>query len=155
MYVNFLSSALSTHTVEGFENNRNICKKLIYVFLFTMYIYYIYIYIYIYLTYIIYILYIYISYIYYICIYIYVYIYVYIYILCIYYWIICIFLDQHLQPIMKTRQNLRLHEKSPKGAILVTADVAGLYPSIPHSEGLNIPKSSMKSIPIRKYLQKI
>ena len=83
------------------------------------------------------------------------YIYMYIYILCIYYWIICIFLDQHLQPIMKTRQNLRLHEKSPKGAILVTADVAGLYPSIPHSEGLNIPKSSMKSIPIRKYLQKI
>ena len=25
-----------------------------------------------------------------------------------------------------------------KGAILVTADVAGLYPSIPHSEGLNV-----------------
>ena len=29
MYVNFSSSALSTHTVEVFENNRNICEKLI------------------------------------------------------------------------------------------------------------------------------
>ena len=28
MYVNFSSSALFTHTVEGFENNRNICEKL-------------------------------------------------------------------------------------------------------------------------------
>ena len=28
----------------------------------------------------------------------------------------------------------------PKGAILVTADVVGLYPSIPHSEGLDILK---------------
>ena len=27
MFVNFSSSALSTHTVEGFENNRNICDK--------------------------------------------------------------------------------------------------------------------------------
>ena len=43
----------------------------------------------------------------------------------------------------------------PKGAILVTADVAGLYPSIPYSEGLVILKNSMKIILIKKYLQKI
>ena len=30
MFVNFSSSALSRHTVEGFENNRNICEKLMY-----------------------------------------------------------------------------------------------------------------------------
>ena len=43
VFVNFLSSALSTHTVEGFENNRNICDKLMFLYL------YIYIYIYIYI----------------------------------------------------------------------------------------------------------
>ena len=28
-------------------------------------------------------------------------------------------------------------EKVPDGAILVTADVAGLYPSIPHDDGVD------------------
>ena len=44
---------------------------------------------------------------------------------------------------------------SPKGAILVTANVVELYPSSPHSEGLDILKNSMKIIVIKKYLQKI
>ena len=43
---------------------------------------------------------------------------------------------------------------APKGAFLVTEDVAGLYHSIPHSEGLDI-TMSMKSIPIKKYQEKI
>ena len=42
-----------------------------------------------------------------------------------------------------------------KGAILVTADVVGLYASIQHSEGLDILKISIKIILIKKYLQKI
>ena len=35
----------------------------------------------------------------------------------------------------------------PKGAILVTADVVGLYPSIPHSEGLDILKKPSEHYP--------
>ena len=38
-----------------------------------------------------------------------------------------------------------------KGAILVTADVVGLYPSILHSEALDILKKQY----LQKYLQKI
>ena len=56
------------------------------------------------------------------------------------------FLDHHLQPIMKQGESyirdtgdflakLKAAGEVPKGTILVTADVAGLYPSIPHSEG--------------------
>ena len=33
MFVNFSSSALSTHTVEGFENSQNICEKLMILYL--------------------------------------------------------------------------------------------------------------------------
>ena len=42
-----------------------------------------------------------------------------------------------------------------KRAILVAANVAGFYPRIPHSEGLDILKKSMKVILIKMYLQKI
>ena len=38
----------------------------------------------------------------------------------------------------------------PKGAILVTADVVGLYPSIPHSEGLDILKKQYENYPNKK-----
>ena len=38
MFVNFSSSALSTHTVEGFENNRNICEELMCLYIY-IYIY--------------------------------------------------------------------------------------------------------------------
>ena len=37
-----------------------------------------------------------------------------------------------------------------KGAILVTADVVGLYPSIPHSEGLDILKKQYENYPNKK-----
>ena len=38
----------------------------------------------------------------------------------------------------------------PKGAILVTTDVVGLYPSIPHSEGLDILKKQYENYPNKK-----
>ena len=37
-----------------------------------------------------------------------------------------------------------------KGAILVTVDVVGLYPSIPHSEGLDILKKQYENYPNKK-----
>ena len=59
------------------------------------------------------------------------------------------FLDHHLKPLMKQRESyikdtgdflekLKRVEGIPKGAILVTADVVGLYPSILHDGGLEI-----------------
>ena len=59
------------------------------------------------------------------------------------------FLDHHLKPLMKQGESyikdtgdflekLKIVEGIPKGAILVTADVVGLYPSIPHDGGLEI-----------------
>ena len=38
----------------------------------------------------------------------------------------------------------------PKGAILVKADVVGLYPSIPHSQGLDILKKQYENFPNKK-----
>ena len=38
----------------------------------------------------------------------------------------------------------------PKGTILVTADVVGLYPSILHSEGLDIVKKHYENYPNKK-----
>ena len=57
------------------------------------------------------------------------------------------FLDHHLQPVMKGGRSyvkdtqdflekLKHLGKVPSNAILVTADVVGLYPSIPHEAGL-------------------
>ena len=73
------------------------------------------------------------------------------------------FLDHHLQPIMKSGTSyikdtndflskLKNLKKVPDNAILVTADVVGLYPSIPHNEGLEVLKKQLdnfyeKSIP--------
>ena len=59
------------------------------------------------------------------------------------------FLDHHLKPLMKQGESyikdtgdflekLARVEGIPKGAILVTADVVGLYSSIPHDGGLEI-----------------
>ena len=59
------------------------------------------------------------------------------------------FLDHHLKPLMKQGESyikdtgdflekLKSVEGIPKGAILVTADVVGLYPSIPYDGGLEI-----------------
>ena len=57
------------------------------------------------------------------------------------------FLDYHLQPVMRAGKSyirdtnhflekLKSLGKVPDNAILVTADVVGLYPSIPHEQGL-------------------
>ena len=57
------------------------------------------------------------------------------------------YLDFLLQPLMKSGKSyikdttefldkLRSLDNIPENAILVTADVVGLYPSIPHDEGL-------------------
>ena len=57
------------------------------------------------------------------------------------------FLDHHLQPVMKAGKSyikdsgdflekLKTLGNIPSNAILVTADVVGLYPSIPHDAGL-------------------
>ena len=65
------------------------------------------------------------------------------------------FLDHNLQPIMKSGvsyvkdtnnllfklKNLR---KIPENAFLVTADIVGLYPSIPHNEGLEVLRKQLK-----------
>ena len=59
------------------------------------------------------------------------------------------FLDHHLQPIMKSGTSyikdtndflskLKNLKKVPDNAKLVTADTVGLYPSIPHNEGLEV-----------------
>ena len=45
---------------------------------------------------------------------------------------------------------LKVAGEVPKGAILVTAAVVGLYPSIPHSEGLNILKKQYGNYPNKK-----
>ena len=61
------------------------------------------------------------------------------------------FLDHHLQPVMKEGKSYIkdtadfLHkvkdlDRIPDGAILVTTDVFGLYPSIPHTKGLEVPR---------------
>ena len=73
------------------------------------------------------------------------------------------FLDHHLQPIMKSGVSyikdtndflfkLKNLGKIPENAFLVTADVVGLYPSIPHDEGLEVLRKQLnafdnKSIP--------
>lgn len=59
----------------------------------------------------------------------------------------CEFLDHHLQPIIKRSrsyfkytedflENLGYVDKVPSNAILVSVDIVGLYPSIPHEVGL-------------------
>ena len=75
------------------------------------------------------------------------------------------FLDHHLQPIMKSGVSyikdtndflfkLKNLGKIPENAFLVTADVVGLYPSIPHDEGLEVLRKQLnafnnKSIPTK------
>ena len=79
------------------------------------------------------------------------------------------FLDSHMQPIMrkgwsyfKDSQDFvnksRKLGKIPDNAILVTADVVGLYPSIPHNVGLRalkeaLDKREQKKIPTEDLVQ--
>ena len=62
------------------------------------------------------------------------------------------FLDSYLKPIMQESwsyikdsgdfiQKIKSITNIPENSILVTADVVGLYPSIPHAEGLNALKN--------------
>ena len=78
-------------------------------------------------------------------------------------------LDHHLQPIMKSGVSyikdthdflfkLKDLGKIPENAFLVTADVVGLYPSIPHDEGLEVLRKQFnafdnKSIPIEQLVK--
>ena len=71
------------------------------------------------------------------------------------------FLDHHLQPIMKQKESyiketgdflakLIAAGEVVKGAILLTADAVGLYPSIPHNEGLHILKKQYEKCANKK-----
>ena len=79
------------------------------------------------------------------------------------------FLDNHLKPIMQSswsyiRDSGDFMDKKnkikiiPKDAILITTDVIGLYPCIPHVAELKVLKNALqarenKSIPIEKFLK--
>ena len=65
------------------------------------------------------------------------------------------FLDFHLKPVMQSGwsyirdsgdfiEKMKRLGKIPEGAFLVTADVVGLYPSIPHKEGLEALKEKLE-----------
>ena len=71
------------------------------------------------------------------------------------------FLDHHLQPIMKQGESyirdtgdflakLKTAGEVPNRAILVTADVVGLYHSIPYSEDLDILKKQYENYPNKR-----
>ena len=46
--------------------------------------------------------------------------------------------NSYIQDTGDFLEKLRAIGEIPKGAILVTVDVVGLYPSIPHDEGLRV-----------------
>ena len=46
--------------------------------------------------------------------------------------------ESHIKDTRDFLENLKRVGEIPKGAILVTADVVGLYPSIPYDGGLNV-----------------
>ena len=63
-----------------------------------------------------------------------------------------------LQLIMKHLEKLRTIGEIPKGAILVMADVVGLYPSITHDEGLKVLRNQYdkfidKTVPIEDIIK--
>ena len=71
------------------------------------------------------------------------------------------YLDHHLKPIMQKglsyiRDSQHFSEKGkaigsvPENAILVTADVVGLYPNIPHQAGLKALKEALEKRDIKK-----
>ena len=60
------------------------------------------------------------------------------------------FVESYIRDIGDFFAKLKTAGEVPKGAILVIADVVGLYPSIPQSKALNILKKSMKIILIKK-----
>ena len=71
------------------------------------------------------------------------------------------YLDHHLQPVKKKGMSyikdtadfldkLKDLGEIPEGAILVTADVVGLYPSIPHTEGLEVLRKQYDKFLLKK-----
>ena len=72
------------------------------------------------------------------------------------------FLDSHLQPIMRkglscVQKHVKRIDSVPEKTILVTADVVGLYPNIPHDVGLKaleqaFDKQEQKKIPTEHLL---
>ena len=73
------------------------------------------------------------------------------------------FLDHHLKPIMQegwsyikdTEDYLKKVQnmgKSPQESLLVTVDVVGLYPSIPHNAGLKVLKDALDCGRTKRYL---
>ena len=46
--------------------------------------------------------------------------------------------NSYIKDIGDFIEKLRAIGEIPRGAILATADVVGLYPSIPHDEGLKV-----------------
>ena len=75
------------------------------------------------------------------------------------------FLDFHLKSIMQERASYMkdttdFHDKIknlrvPEDAFLVTADVMGLYPNIPHEAGLKLLKEALDKRREKKYLRRI
>ena len=74
-------------------------------------------------------------------------------------------LDYHLKPVMQNgksyiRDSGYFIEKIenistlPENAVLVTADVVGLYPSTPHQAGLSVLKEALESRSVKKSQQK-
>ena len=64
------------------------------------------------------------------------------------------FLDHHLKPVMQKsksyikdsgdfKSKIKELQSIPDGAILITSDVAGIYPSIPHEAGLKALKDAL------------
>ena len=71
------------------------------------------------------------------------------------------FLDHHLKPLMQSAESyvkdtsdflrkIKELEKVPDGAILVTADVVGLYPSIPHENDLDALSEKLETFQDKK-----
>ena len=66
------------------------------------------------------------------------------------------FLDHHLKPVMQKsksyikdsgdfKSKIKELQNIPDGAIWITSDVAGIYPSIPHEAGLKALKDALEN----------
>ena len=71
------------------------------------------------------------------------------------------FLDYHLKPVMRIGlsyirdsqhflERIKTIGNIPENAILVTADVVGLYPNVPHQAGLNALKNALEKRDLKK-----
>ena len=76
------------------------------------------------------------------------------------------FIDYHIKPlapripsyIKDTKHFLQELNKLgtlPEGAILVTADVVGLYSHIPHKEGLRAMRAALSGVTLHPFLRRI